>query len=61
MNSPTTLQRKLTLFSFIFKSVRHSFFVNATIINGKAVIPASFLNDKLSQLGAARGQTFSIG
>ena len=52
---------KLTLVSFIFRGVRRSFFVNAQIINGRAVVPASFFNKELDKVGCGRGQTFSIG
>lgn len=56
------MKTKLTLVSVIFKGIRKSIFVNAPIINDKAVVSSHVINAMLFTLGChSRGETFSIG
>lgn len=52
---------KLTLVSIWYRGRRHSFFVNAPYINGRAVVDAGTLNQLLDRVGVLNYTTYTIG
>ncbi len=55
------MKKKLTLVSITFRGQTKSVFVNAEIINGKAVIDANIIQYMLSAVGCQRGNTYTLG
>lgn len=52
---------KLTAVSIWFRGVRHTYFVELAVENGKPILPAADLDLLLDRIGVRRGDTFAVG
>ncbi len=52
---------KLTMINVCFRGVNYVRFVLCEYINGKCIIPKSFLEDMACELGCGHGMTYSYG
>lgn len=56
------MNKKLTLVSISFSNRKLALFVNAPMINGKAIVSDQLINSMLDAIGCSeRGLTYSIG
>lgn len=56
------MNKKLTLVSINFNNRKLALFVNAPIVNGKAIVSNQLINAMLDAIGCSeRGLTYSIG
>ncbi len=52
---------KLTLVSITFHGKTYSLFVNAKMVDGKAIIDQNLIDVMLAFAGCERGQTYTMG